>query len=115
MNLGLDFHDTISYEPEFFVKLIKSWPGDVFIVTGTPPSKIQEVEMALESLGLVRSDFKDVLTGYEYDKADMSLEHFKRMAKHKLKLLQDNNIRVYYDDNPFYVCLLYTSPSPRDS
>jgi hypothetical protein len=103
MNLGLDFHDTITYEPEFFVKLIKSWPGDVFIVTGTPPSKIHEIEQALETLGLARSDFKDILVGYEYDKTDMGLDHFKRMAKHKLKLLQDNNIRVYCDDNPFYV------------
>ena len=25
------------------------------------------------------------------------------MARHKLKLLQDNDIRVYCDDNPFYV------------
>jgi len=103
MNLGLDFHDTISYEPEFFVKLIKTWPGDVFIVTGTPPSKVHEIESALEDLGLARSDFKDILVGYEYDKADMGLDHFKRMAKHKLKLLQDNDIRVYCDDNPFYV------------
>ena len=103
MNLGLDFHDTISYDPEFFVKLIKTWPGGVFIVTGTPPSKIHEIEADLEALGLMRSDFKDILMGYEYDKADMSLDHFERMAKHKLKLLQDNNIQVYFDDNPFYV------------
>jgi hypothetical protein len=103
MNLGLDFHDTITYEPEFFVKLVKCWSGDVFIVTGTPPSKVYEIEEALQDLGLARSDFKDILVGYEYDKTDMSLDHFKRMARHKLKLLQDNDIRVYCDDNPFYV------------
>tara|TARA_R110000824_G_scaffold27426_10_gene93245 strand:- start:34674 stop:35147 length:474 start_codon:yes stop_codon:yes gene_type:complete len=103
MNIGLDFHDTISYEPEYFCELIKSWPGEVFIVTGTPPSKIHEIEKSLEDLGLSRSNFKDILMGYEYNKNDMSLDHFKQMAKHKLKLLQDNNISVYYDDNPFYV------------
>jgi|GEM_PF-4064642 hypothetical protein len=103
MNIGLDFHDTISYDPEFFVTLIKTWPGKVFIVTGTPPSKIHEIETALEELGVARADLDGILMGYEYDKADMSLEHFKRMARHKLKLLQDNDIRVYCDDNPFYV------------
>jgi|TARA_R110000751_G_scaffold178113_2_gene284360 hypothetical protein len=50
MNLGLDFHDTISYAPAFFAKLIKSWPGDVYIVTGTPPSKIHELEEDLKNL-----------------------------------------------------------------
>ena len=103
MNIGLDFHDTISYDPEFFVTLIKIWPGKVFVVTGTPPSKLQEIEAALEALGVARTDVDGNLMGYEYDKADMSLEHFKRMARHKLKLLQDNDIRVYCDDNPFYV------------
>ena len=103
MNIGLDFHDTISYDPEFFVTLIKIWPGKVFIVTGTPPSKLREIEAALEALGVARTDVDGILMGYEYDKADMSLEHFKRMARHKLKLLQDNDIRVYCDDNPFYV------------
>ena len=103
VNIGLDFHDTISYDPEFFIQLIRTWPGDVFIVTGTPPSKIHELEEALENIGLKRSDFKDILMGYEYDKSEMSLDHFKKMAKHKLKLLQDNDIHVYCDDNPFYV------------
>ena len=103
MNIGLDFHDTISYDPEFFVTLIKTWPGKVFIVTGTPPSKIREIEAALEALGVARTDVDGILMGYEYDKADMSLEHFRRMARHKLKLLQDNDIQVYCDDNPFYV------------
>ena len=103
MNIGLDFHDTISYDPEFFVTLIKIWPGKVFVVTGTPPSKLREIEAALEALGVARTDVDGILMGYEYDKADMSLEHFKRMARHKLKLLQDNDIRVYCDDNPFYV------------
>ena len=103
MNIGLDFHDTISYAPEFFVQLIKTWPGDVYIITGTPPSKIHEITEALEDLGLSINDFAGMLSGYEYEKSDMSLDHFKRMAKHKLKLLQENDIQVYYDDNPFYV------------
>tara|TARA_R110000824_G_scaffold365404_1_gene553912 strand:+ start:522 stop:1001 length:480 start_codon:yes stop_codon:yes gene_type:complete len=104
MNIGIDFHDTISYAPKFFVNLIKSWKnGDVYIVTGTPPSKIHEIEDALIDLGLTSADFKEILCGYEYDKTNMDLAHFKRMAKHKLALLKKFNIEIYYDDNPFYV------------
>jgi|TARA_R110000824_G_scaffold177610_6_gene357079 hypothetical protein len=103
MSLGLDFHDTISYDPKFFVNLIKSWPGDVYIITGTPPSKLYEVEEALNELGLGSTHYKTILGGYEYDKSQMGLSHFKKMARHKLKLLQKHNIEVYFDDNPFYV------------
>jgi len=103
MKIGLDFHDTISYSPEFFIKFIKEWNGDVYIVTGTPPSKINEVERDLNKIGLSKEDFKDILMGFEYEKENMDLSHFKRMAKHKLKLLKDNGIQVYVDDNPFYV------------
>jgi len=103
MNLGLDFHDTISYDPGFFTSLIKNWSGDVYIVTGTPPSKLYEVEEALAKLGINNTHYKAILGGYEYDKTQMDLSHFKRMARHKLKLLQDHDIRVYFDDNPFYV------------
>ena len=103
MNLGLDFHDTISYDPEFFVNLIKSWAGDVYIVTGTPPSRLHEVEEALTDMGVKSSHYKAILGGYEYDKAQMGLDHFKKMARHKLRLLQENDIQVYFDDNPFYV------------
>jgi hypothetical protein len=103
MNIGLDFHDTVTYCPEFFSALIKGWDGDVYIVTGTPPSKRQEVADALEMLGIASCDYKDILCGYEYEKSEMDLNHFKKMAKHKLKLLKDYNIEVFYDDNPYYV------------
>ena len=102
MNIGLDFHDTISYAPEFFAKLIKGWSGGVYIVTGTPPSKRHEVEAGLADIGLEKEDYEDILCGYEYEKSEMNLDHFKRMAKHKLKLLQEYNIEIYYDDNPYY-------------
>lgn len=103
MNLGLDFHDTISYEPGFFRNLIKGWSGDVYIITGTPPSNLYEVEEALLELGINSTHYKAILGGYEYDKTEMGLSHFKRMGRHKLELLQKYNIQVYFDDNPFYV------------
>ena len=102
MNIGLDFHDTISYSPDFFIELIKIWRGKIYIITGTPPSKISEVEEALNKLGVTKEDYEQILCGYEYDKSEMDLSHFKRMAKHKLKLLKQYNIQIYYDDNPYY-------------
>jgi len=103
VNIGIDFHDTISYAPEFFKKLIRDWRGNVYIVTGTPPSKSNELIRDLEKYGFTPDDFKGILMGFEYDKNKMNLSHFRKMAKHKLKLLQENDIRVYFDDNPFYV------------
>tara|TARA_B100000131_G_scaffold296479_1_gene314370 strand:- start:375 stop:851 length:477 start_codon:yes stop_codon:yes gene_type:complete len=103
MNIGLDFHDTISYCPEFFKALIAGWAGDVYIVTGTPPSKRYEVEESLSEMGIHAGDYKDILCGYEYEKSEMDLSHFKRMAKHKLNLLKEYNIEIFYDDNPYYV------------
>jgi hypothetical protein len=102
MNIGIDFHDTISYSPDFFVELIKGWNGNVYIVTGTPPSKRHEVEEGLLALGIDQTDYTQILCGYEYDKSEMNLSHFKRMAKHKLKLLKQYDIKVYFDDNPYY-------------
>ena len=54
MNLGIDFHDTLSYAPEFFRRLLSGWSGKVYIVTGTPPSKRHEVEKDFEFLHLYR-------------------------------------------------------------
>jgi len=103
VNIGIDFHDTFSYEPDFFVGLLRSWPGDVYIITGTPPSKLHEIKEALTKLGVQESEYKKILMGYEYDKDHMSLAHFKKMAHHKLKLIRQYKIQVYFDDNPFYV------------
>tara|TARA_B100001250_G_C19132321_1_gene500154 strand:- start:9 stop:479 length:471 start_codon:yes stop_codon:yes gene_type:complete len=107
MNLGLDFHDTISYAPDFFRELIKGWSGKVYIVTGTPPSKRDEVFNDLEKLGFIEGkDYEDILCGFEYEKKDMGLKHFENMAYHKLSLLKRYNITVFFDDNPYYVDLI---------
>ena len=108
MNLGLDFHDTISYAPDFFRALVRGWDkGKVYIVTGTPPSKREEVSQDLESLGFIEGeDYEDILCGFEYKKKDMNLDHFEKMAYHKLSLLKRYNITVFFDDNPYYVELM---------
>ena len=105
MNLGIDFHDTLSYAPEFFRGLIAGWQGKVYIVTGTPPSKRDTVAAELTKLGFTPDTYEDILCGFEYEKANMDLEHFDRMARHKLKILKQHNIDVFYDDNPYYVNL----------
>lgn len=103
MNIGIDFHDTISYNPEFFKQLMNSWFGDVYIVTGTPASKKEETIKQLEDIGIDRSMYVDILMGFEYKKEDMEVNHFHKMKIHKLKHLKDNNITIYFDDNPFYI------------
>ena len=101
MNLGIDFHDTLSYSPKFFRKLASNWCGKIYIVTGTPASYRDDVANDLELLGF-SGLYEDILMGYEYDKKDMSTDHFKKMREHKLKLIKGYDIQVYFDDNPYY-------------
>lgn len=103
ISIGIDFHDTISYNPEFFKKLMQSWPGDVYIVTGTPLSKKEETIKQLNDIGINRIMYVDILMGFEYVKEEMTMEHFHKMKKHKLKHIKNNNISIYFDDNPFYI------------
>lgn len=101
MNIGIDFHDTLSYSPKFFRTLALLWPGKIYIVTGTPESYRQSVEEDLELLGF-KGLYEDILMGFEYKKSSMSTNHFKKMREHKLQLLKNNDISIYFDDNPFY-------------
>ena len=103
MNIGIDFHDTLSYSPDFFIELIRLWKGKIYIVTGTPASRKNEISEGLNSLKITEDMYDDILCGFEYDKSDMTLDHFKRMADHKLDQIRSHDISVYYDDNPFYV------------
>jgi hypothetical protein len=100
--LGIDYHDTLGFAPEFFRELLCSWPDPVYIVTGTPASKKEEVTRGLSELGF-DGLYEDILCGFEYDKADLdSSAHFQKMREHKLALIKQYNIQVYYDDNPYY-------------
>ena len=110
MNIGIDFHDAISAHPEFYKKLISKWEGKVYIITGTPKSKRYETIQQIFNLGIyprVDSEypyqFDELLMGFEYKKEEMTINHFQKMKEHKLKLIQEHDIEVYFDDNPFYV------------
>lgn len=102
MNIGIDFHDALSANPEFYKKIISKWDSNIYIVTGTPESKREETIQQLTDIGLYPYQYK-LLMGFEYIKEEMTMDHFQKMKEHKLKLIQEHNIEVYFDDNPFYV------------
>jgi len=102
MNIGIDFHDALSANPEFYKKIISKWDSNIYIVTGTPESKRKETIQQLSDIGLYPYQYK-LLMGFEYKKEEMTMNHFQKMKEHKLKLIQEHNIEVYFDDNPFYV------------
>lgn len=103
LNIGIDFHDTISYNPTFFKELMSNWPGEVYIITGTPISKKEETIEQLFNIGITEDLYANILMGFNYIKEDMTINHFHRMKEHKLEHIKNNNISIYFDDNPFYV------------
>lgn len=101
MILGIDFHDTITYNPAFFKELINNWNDKVYILSGTPNSQRSHIESNLQKLG-IHNVYKIILS-YEYDKNNMTIEHFNKMKEYKLEQIIKHNIDVYFDDNPIYV------------
>ncbi len=84
--------------------MMGKWQGKVYIVTGTPESKREETVKQLEEIGIEPNlHYDSMLMGFEYSKQGMTVDHFQKMKEHKLKLIQEYNIKVYFDDNPFYV------------
>lgn len=104
MKVGVDFHDTLSYNPEFFKNLFSNWPGKRFIISGTPENKREETIEQLKDLDFIQGrDYDELLLGFNYEKGDMDVNHFNRMKDNKLKHLLTNEIQVFFDDNPYYV------------
>ena len=99
MNIGIDLHDTLTYAPEFFSKLLKTWPGNKYIVTGTPARDAAHAMKIVRDLGV---EVDGIFMGFDFEKSNMGAEHFKKMAQHKLEVLKTAKVSVYFDDNPFY-------------
>lgn len=99
--VGVDFHDCVTYDPDFFRAIFRSF-RNVYVVTGTPESKKDEVVDKLRAMGIEPGDYKDVLCGFEYSIDAMDDCHFERMALRKLELLQSYDVKVMFEDNPFY-------------
>ena len=82
--------------------------GSAYWLSHTPTEKFNLIELAHTQRAV--SNFVKILTKkeipvafFEYKKAEMTMNHFQKMKDHKLKLIQDHDIKVYFDDNPFYV------------
>jgi len=102
--IAVDFHDCITFDAVFFERLFSFWPGKRYILSGTPECERQKVLGELALLGFEEGrNFENLLLGYNYDRDKMDLDHFKRMREHKLQHIKKHNIKVFIDDNPFYV------------
>ena len=58
MNIGIDFHDALSTNPQFYKKLISKWDDKIHIITGTPESKREEIIQQLSDIGLYPYQYK---------------------------------------------------------
>lgn len=104
VSVAVDYHDCLTFDPAFFKALLSAWCGKVYILSGTPERRRLDVVSELESLGFVEGrDFEALLLGFDYDPKSMSIDHFKRMREHKLAKIRQYDIKVFFDDNPFYV------------
>lgn len=103
-SLAVDYHDCLSFAPEFFRTLFNTWPGKTYILSGTPQKQRSKVIAELSELGFHEGEtYEGLLLGFDYVEKDMSVEHFKRMREHKLSMIQKYDIDIFFDDNPFYV------------
>lgn len=103
-NIGIDYHDTLTYNTVFFKNILKNWNGLRVIITGTPKSKEKQIIEELKKLNFYQNyDYDSIEFGYEYEKSDMNYSHFIKMREHKLNKIKNNNIDIYFDDNPYYV------------
>jgi hypothetical protein len=73
-------------------------------LSGTPERRRPDVLRELEGLGFVEgNNYEGLLLGFDYDPGNMTVDHFKRMREHKLAKIKQYDIKVFFDDNPFYV------------
>lgn len=102
--LAVDYHDCLTFDALFFKNIFRCWHGRCFILSGTRESDRQQITNELRDSGLVEGeDFEKLILGYEYDKNDMSINHFMRMREYKLLKLRQHDVKVFFDDNPYYV------------
>jgi len=103
-SIAVDYHDCLSFDPEFFRTLFQTWPGKAYILSGMPERQRAEVCKQLSEMGFKEGvNFERLLLGFDYDLEKLSVSHFKRMREYKLARLKQYDISVYFDDNPFYV------------
>ena len=94
MNIGIDFHDTLSANPEFYKKIISKWDCKIYIITGTPESKRKETIQQLSDIGLYPYQYR-LLMGFEYKKEEMTMNHFHSCATQYQNILSKYDIHYY--------------------
>jgi|APGre2960657373_1045057.scaffolds.fasta_scaffold00252_11 glycerol-3-phosphate cytidylyltransferase len=102
--IACDFHDTLTYAPEFFKAIFRSWTGPRYIITGD--SDYDAVSYALaDSYGMnMHRDYDELLVcepslGLEGPKGP---SHFENIKQQKRAHILAKNIAYYFDDNPIY-------------
>ena len=129
------------YTREDFVSLpghyaLRGSVMDIFLTSGTEPIRIEFFNNQIESLRIFNPESQithekinhiNFLPSYEYPLNRNSAEIFKKEWRNRFELFEEDselfrkimNLRhpegaeIYFP--LFYGCLLYTSPSPRDS
>lgn len=105
INIGIDYHDTFTYNSQYFIELINNWKYKKYIISGTPERDKKIIEEKLKDFHIY-DKIDGLLVGFDFDKKNMNKDHFLKMANHKLSLIKRYDISIYYDDNPFYVSYL---------
>jgi len=103
MRIGIDLHDTITYRPDLFKELIENFNDvghTVVIISGTPAKDRDHVTQTLDDLEI---PWTYISLGFDYEKDEMTHDHFLKMREWKLATCQRFKIDLYIDDNPYYV------------
>lgn len=106
MNIGIDLHDTITYKPDHFRKLISAARNaghKVIIISGTPE---KDRAYVVDSLKKMKIEYDGIALGFDYEKENMDSFHFRKMQIWKYKICKEYEIDIYIDDNPYYVRFL---------
>jgi glycerol-3-phosphate cytidylyltransferase len=99
--IGIDFHDTFTYNVPFFKWLLRNWTlGKRYIVTGDNDAQSIR-DLLLQKFDMLESDFDEVL-GCGNGTYALDQDHYDRVANAKVESIKSHNIKIYYDDNPIY-------------
>lgn len=103
MIIAFDYHDTITAAPDLCQLIMSSERvKETHVITGTPNSRLHEVEEGLCELGLSRYITK-LWGAFEYERGTRTKEHFQKVADYKYAVLTSIGADVFFEDNPHYI------------
>ena len=107
--IACDFHDTLTYAPEFFKTLFRAWSGKRYIITGD--SDYDAVSYALaDSYGMnMYRDYDELLVCEQppcellvCEQPSVKCSHFDNIKQQKRAHILAKKVAYYFDDNPIY-------------